>query len=88
MKLDRRQDLNVLYQVCFLAADWKSKMTALASDWLRHFHFFSAMTEMNSTKLDSSKISTFSTMFVFFETIGKARHSRVNSVHKFLAQGD
>ena len=36
-KLDRKQDLNVLYQVCVFWADWKNKMAALASDWLRHF---------------------------------------------------
>ena len=36
-KLDRKQDLNVLYQVCVFRADWKNKMAALASDWLRHF---------------------------------------------------
>ena len=35
--LDRKQDLNVLYQVCVFRADWKNKMAALASDWLRHF---------------------------------------------------
>ena len=37
MKLDRKQDLNVLYQVCVFRADRKIKMAALASDWLRHF---------------------------------------------------
>ena len=36
-KLDRKQDLNVLYQVCVFRADQKNKMAALASDWLRHF---------------------------------------------------
>ena len=36
-KLDRTQDLNVLYQVCVFRADRKNKMAALASDWLRHF---------------------------------------------------
>ena len=36
-KLDRKQDLNVLYQVCAFQADLKNKMAALASDWLRHF---------------------------------------------------
>ena len=36
-KLDRKQDLNVLYQVCVFRADRKTKMAALASDWLRHF---------------------------------------------------
>ena len=37
MKLDRKQDLNVLYQVCVFGADRKNKMAAPASDWLRHF---------------------------------------------------
>ena len=36
-KLDRKQDLNVLYLVCVFRADRKNKMAALASDWLRHF---------------------------------------------------
>ena len=36
-KLDRKQDLNVLYQVCVFRADRKNKMAAPASDWLRHF---------------------------------------------------
>ena len=36
-KLDRKQDINVLYQVCVFWADRKNKMAALASDWLSHF---------------------------------------------------
>ena len=36
-KLDRKQDLNVLYQVCVFQADRKTKMAAPASDWLRHY---------------------------------------------------
>ena len=36
-KLDRKQDLNLLFQVCVFRADRKNKMAALASDWLRHF---------------------------------------------------
>ena len=36
-KLDRKQDLSVLYQVCVFRADRKNKMAALASDLLRHF---------------------------------------------------
>ena len=36
-KLDRKQDLNFLYQVCVFRADRKNTMAALASDWLRHF---------------------------------------------------
>ena len=51
-KLDRKQDLKVLYQVCVFRADRKNKMAALASDWLRHFYFSSETPEQNSTKLD------------------------------------
>ena len=36
-KLDRKQDLNVFYQVNVFQTDRKSKMAALVSDWLRHF---------------------------------------------------
>ena len=37
-KLDRMQDLNVLYQVCVFRVDKKKpNMAALPSDWLRHF---------------------------------------------------
>ena len=37
MKLDRKKDLKVLYQVCVFLANRKNKMATLASDWLRHF---------------------------------------------------
>ena len=50
-KLDRKQDLNVLYQVCVFRADRKNKMAALASDWLRHFLLllWNRWTEFNET---------------------------------------
>ena len=50
-KLDRKQDLNVLYQVCVFWADRKNKMAALASDWLRHFPLllWNCWTEFNET---------------------------------------
>ena len=50
-KLDRKQDLNVLYQVCVFRADRKNKMAALASDWLRHFRLlhWNRWTELNET---------------------------------------
>ena len=50
-KLDRKQDLNVLYQVCVFQADLKNKMAALASDWLRHFQLllWNRLTEFNET---------------------------------------
>ena len=50
-KLDRKQDLNVLYQVCVFWADRKNKMAALASDWLRHFRLllWNRWTKFNET---------------------------------------
>ena len=50
-KLDRKQDLNVLNQVCVFRAVRKNKMAALASDWLRHFRllFWNCWTEFNET---------------------------------------
>ena len=50
-KLDRKQDLNTLYQVCVFRADWKNKMATLASDWLRHFLLllWNCWTEFNET---------------------------------------
>ena len=39
MKLDRKQDLNVLYQVCVFQADRKTKMATMASDWWRHMYY-------------------------------------------------
>ena len=72
-KLNRKQDLNLLYQVCVLGPIGKNKMAALASDWLRHFDFSSKTAEGNSRKLDRNKNSTSSTKFVFFGLIGKTR---------------
>ena len=50
-KLDRKQDLNVLYKVSVFRADWKNKMAALASDWLRPFQLllWNRWTEFNET---------------------------------------
>ena len=50
-KLDRKQDLNVLYQLCVFRADRKNKMVALTSDWLRHFQLllWYCWTEFNET---------------------------------------
>ena len=50
-KLDRKQDLKVLYQVCVFRANWKNKMAALASYWLRHFRLllWNCWTEFNET---------------------------------------
>ena len=50
-KHDRKQDLNVLYEVCVFRADQNNKMAALASDWLRHFRLllWNRWTEFNET---------------------------------------
>ena len=50
-KLDRKQDLNALYQVCVFRADRKNNMAALASYWLRHFRLllWNGWTEFNET---------------------------------------
>ena len=50
-KLNRKQDLNFLYEVCVFRADRKNKMAAMASDWLRHFRLllWNRWTEFNET---------------------------------------
>ena len=50
-KQDRKQDLNVLYQVCVFRADRKNKMAALTSDWLRHLWLllWNRLAEFNET---------------------------------------
>ena len=54
-KLDRKQDLNVLYQVCVFRANRKSKMAAQASDWLRHFQLLeNCLMEFNETWQEAS----------------------------------
>ena len=73
-KLDMKQDIKVLYQVCVFHAGGKNKMAALASDWLRHFRLllWNRWTEFNGT-WQGSKISASSTKFVFFGPFGKTR---------------
>ena len=72
-KLDRKQELNVLYQVCVFRADWKNKMAALASDWLIHFRLllWNRWTEFNETLQEAR--SQRPLKFVFFGPIGKTR---------------
>ena len=55
-KLDRKQYLNALYQVCVFQGDRKNKMAALASDWLRHFRLllWNRWTEFNETWQEAS----------------------------------
>ena len=73
-KLDRKQVLNVLYQLCVFRADRKSKMAALASHWLKHFSTSSPQ-PLNGfgRNLTGSKSSTSSINFVFLVLIGNPR---------------
>ena len=56
IKLDRKQDLNALYQICVFWADRKNKMAALASDWPRHFRLLlrNRWTEFSETWQEAS----------------------------------
>ena len=72
-KLDRKQDLNVLYKVCVFRADQKNKMAALASDWLRCFRLLLKALNRIQRNVTGSKILTYSTKFVFFGPIRKTR---------------
>ena len=51
MKLDRKLDHNVLYQVCVFGPIEKNKMAAITSDWLTHFRLlhWNCWTELNET---------------------------------------
>ena len=76
-EVGRKQDLNILFQVCVFWADQK-KMSALVSIWMRQdgrHGLWLAETywtspprrpNKNQRKLAGSKISTFSFKFVFF----------------------
>ena len=71
MKLDRKQDLNVLYQVCVFRADRKTRWPP--GLWLAETFSTSPLKPLNGIQwnLTGSKISRSSTKFVFFGPIGK-----------------
>ena len=71
-KLNRKQDLNVLYQVCVFRADRKNKM-AIPDLWLAETFLSSPLKPLNGIQrnLTGSKIATSSTKFVFFRPIRK-----------------
>ena len=74
MKLDRKQDLNVLYHVCVFPADRK-KQDGGPGLWLAETFSTLPLKPLNWTQrnLTGSKISTSSTKFVFFGPIRKTR---------------
>ena len=51
-KLDRKQDLSVLYQVCVFRADWKTRWPTQPLIVWDIFDFSSETNDRNSTKLD------------------------------------
>ena len=73
-KLDRKQDLNVLYQVCVFRAYRKNKMAALASDWLTHFRLllWNRWMEFNETWQEARTQRPLPSL-CFFGQIGKTR---------------
>ena len=51
-KLDRKQELNILYQVCVFQVDWKTRWLPWPLIGRDIFDFSSETAERNSTKLD------------------------------------
>ena len=68
-KLDRKQDLNALYQVCVFQVDRKNKMAAVAYDLLRHFQLFLWNRWIADRKQDLNMVYQAS----FFRLIRKTR---------------
>ena len=68
MKLNRKQDRSILYQVCSFQADYKSKMTALTSDFAETFSTI-PLESLNGIRLTltRSKHSMNSAIFVLFD---------------------
>ena len=73
-KLDRKQDLNALYQVCFFSGR-SEKQDGRPGLWLAETFSTSPLKPLNGIQrnLTGSNISTPSTKFVFFGPIGKTR---------------
>ena len=78
-KLDRMQDLNVLFQVCVFWAD--RKKDGHPGLWLTETFSTSPLKPLNviQRNLTGSKISTFSTKFGFFGPIGKNKMAALAS---------
>ena len=74
-KLDRKQDLNVLFQVCVFRADQKTGI------WLAETFSTSPLKPLNGIEwnLSGRKISTSSDKFVFFEPIRKKQMATLAS---------
>ena len=73
-KLDRKQDINVLYKFCVFRAG-REKKDGRPGLWLAETFSTSSLKSLNGIQrnLTGSKISMSSTKFVFFGPIGKTR---------------
>ena len=73
-KFDRKQDINVLYQVCAFSGGFE-KQDGRPSLWLAESFSTSPQKPLNGIQrhVTGSKISTSSTKFGFFGPIGKTR---------------
>ena len=70
MKLDMKEDLNILYQICVFGLIGKQKWLHWPLIGWDVFTFFSSTTEIQEN-LTGRKYSTSSTKYVFFRTTGK-----------------
>ena len=84
-KLDKKQDLNVLYQVCVFRADRKNKMAALASDWLRRFRLllWNRWTQSNETWQDARSQRPLPSLCFVGRSVNK--NFRLGRFHKKVA---
>ena len=75
-KLDRKQDLNVFYQVCGFRADRKNKMADLASDWLRHFRLplWNHWMDFNTTWLEARSQHPWPSLSILGWSVNKKGH--------------
>ena len=72
-KLDRKQDLNVLYQVCVFSCRSENKMAARPLIGWDIFDFFSETAERNSVKLNWKQDLNILYQVCVFRPIGKTR---------------
>ena len=80
MKVDRKQDLNILYQVCVFSGR-SEKQDGRPGLWLAETFSTSPLKPLNGIQrnLTGSKISTSSTKFVFLGSIGKNKMATLAS---------
>ena len=64
----RKQDLNMPYQVCVFRANRKTKMAALASDWLKHSRFllWNRWTELEETWQEARSQGVLPSLWFFW----------------------